>query len=195
MTRSISRRLVWQVVLISVVVACLAAAYQLHAAYRSGRQDLHAYLERISATHVPALSASVWQLDEGQIRHLLAEVRGNGDLIGLVIVSGKKDSFIAGADIAMLAACTSAQDAEALSRAGQDVFAEIEALGIPVIAASSSTGADPDRSTRSSRIDDTMECSNSDSCSLQRADSVTCDPDPRRFQPVRWRRVMNPPPS
>ena len=40
-----------------------------------------------------------------------------------------------GADIAMLAACTSAQDAEALSRAGQDVFAEIESLGIPVIAA------------------------------------------------------------
>ena len=70
-----------------------------------------------------------------EIRTLLAEVKGNGDLIGLVIVSGKKDSFVAGADIAMLAACTSAQDAEALSRAGQDVFAEIEALGIPVIAA------------------------------------------------------------
>jgi signal transduction histidine kinase/ActR/RegA family two-component response regulator len=74
MTRSISRRLVWQVVLISVVVACLAAAYQLHAAYRSGQQDLRAYLERISATHVPALSASVWQLDEGQIRHQLAGI-------------------------------------------------------------------------------------------------------------------------
>ncbi|MBP8269584.1 MAG: fatty acid oxidation complex subunit alpha FadJ, partial [Aeromonas sp.] len=54
-----------------------------------------------------------------EIRTLLAEVKGNGDLIGLVIVSGKKDSFVAGADIAMLAACTSAQDAEALSRAGQ----------------------------------------------------------------------------
>jgi len=74
MTRSISRRLVWQVVLISVVVACLAAAYQLHGAYRSGQQDLRAYLERISATHVPALSASVWQLDEGQIRHQLAGI-------------------------------------------------------------------------------------------------------------------------
>ena len=74
MIRSISRRLVWQVVLISVVVACLAAAYQLHAAYRSGQEDLNAYLERISATHVPALSASVWQLDEGQIRHLMAGI-------------------------------------------------------------------------------------------------------------------------
>ena len=74
MTRSVSRRLVWQVLLISVVVACLAAAYQLHAAYRSGRQDLHAYLERIGATHVPALSASVWQLDEGQMRYQLAGI-------------------------------------------------------------------------------------------------------------------------
>ena len=72
MIRSISRRLVRQVLLISVVVACLAAAYQLHAAYRSGQEDPNAYLGRISATHVPALSASVWQLDEGQIRHLLA---------------------------------------------------------------------------------------------------------------------------
>ena len=31
----------------------------------------------------------------------------------------------------MLAACTSAQDAEALSRAGQDVFAEIRSPGDP----------------------------------------------------------------
>ena len=85
MIRSISRRLVWQVLLISVVVACLAAAYQLHAAYRSGRQDLHAYLERISATHVPALSASVWQLDEGQIRHLLAGIARYPDVSQVTI--------------------------------------------------------------------------------------------------------------
>ena len=69
-----------------------------------------------------------------EIRTVLAEIKGNRDLIGLVIASGKKDSFIAGADISMLAACTSAQDAETLSREGQIVFAEIEALTIPVIA-------------------------------------------------------------
>ncbi len=71
----------------------------------------------------------------GEIRDLLAEVKANKDLIGLVVVSGKKDSFIAGADISMLAACTSASDAQQLAREGQQVFAEIEALGIPVIAA------------------------------------------------------------
>ena len=70
-----------------------------------------------------------------EIRSVLAEIKGNRDLIGLVIASGKKDSFIAGADISMLAACTSARDAETLSREGQVVFAEIEALTIPVIAA------------------------------------------------------------
>ena len=70
-----------------------------------------------------------------EIRAVLAEVKGNKDLIRLVIVSGKKDSFVAGADIGMLAACASAQDAQAISREGQLVFAEIEALSIPVIAA------------------------------------------------------------
>ncbi|MGE6108991.1 fatty acid oxidation complex subunit alpha FadJ [Aeromonas sobria] len=70
-----------------------------------------------------------------EIRTVLAQVRANKDLIGLVIVSGKQDSFIAGADISMLDACTSAQDAQTLSREGQEVFAEIEQLSIPVIAA------------------------------------------------------------
>ena len=54
-----------------------------------------------------------------EIRSVLDEVKRNKDLIGLVITSGKKDSFIAGADITMLAACTSAKDAETLSREGQ----------------------------------------------------------------------------
>ncbi len=87
MIRSISRRLVRQVLLISVVVACLAAAYQLHAAYRSGQEDLNAFLERIDATHVPALSASVWQLDEGQIRHQLAGIARYPDVSRVSIES------------------------------------------------------------------------------------------------------------
>ena len=70
-----------------------------------------------------------------EIRAVLAEVKANKELIGLVVVSGKKDSFIAGADISMLATCTSAEDAQTLSREGQIIFAEIESLAIPVIAA------------------------------------------------------------
>ena len=87
MIRSISRRLVRQVLLISVVVACLAAAYQLHAAYRSGQEDLDAFLQRIGTTHVPALSASVWQLDEGQIRHQLAGIARYPDVSRVSIES------------------------------------------------------------------------------------------------------------
>ncbi|MEW7865491.1 fatty acid oxidation complex subunit alpha FadJ [Aeromonas diversa] len=70
-----------------------------------------------------------------EVRAVLAQIRDNKDLIGLVIRSGKKDSFIAGADIGMLAACQRAADAEKLARDGQTLFAEIEALPIPVIAA------------------------------------------------------------
>ncbi|MFR9721181.1 fatty acid oxidation complex subunit alpha FadJ [Aeromonas diversa] len=70
-----------------------------------------------------------------EVRAVLAQIRDNKDLIGLVLRSGKKDSFIAGADIGMLAACQSAADAEKLARDGQTLFAEIEALPIPVIAA------------------------------------------------------------
>uniref|UniRef100_UPI00257D6D51 enoyl-CoA hydratase-related protein n=1 Tax=Aeromonas sp. TaxID=647 RepID=UPI00257D6D51 len=70
-----------------------------------------------------------------EVRTVLAEVKANKELIGLVVVSGKKDSFIAGADISMLAACSSAQDAQTLSREGQVIFAEIASLAIPVIAA------------------------------------------------------------
>ncbi|UBO75679.1 fatty acid oxidation complex subunit alpha FadJ [Aeromonas rivuli] len=70
-----------------------------------------------------------------EIRAVLEGVRANKDLIGLVIASGKKDSFIAGADISMLDVCTSAADAQTLSREGQIIFAEIENLDIPVIAA------------------------------------------------------------
>ena len=66
---------------------------------------------------------------------LLAEVKGNGDLIGLVIVSGKKDSLRCRGRHRHAGSLHQRQDAEALSRAGRDVFAEIETLGIPVIAA------------------------------------------------------------
>ncbi|SIQ21058.1 3-hydroxyacyl-CoA dehydrogenase / enoyl-CoA hydratase / 3-hydroxybutyryl-CoA epimerase [Aeromonas sp. RU39B] len=70
-----------------------------------------------------------------EVRAVLAKVRDNNDLIGMVIRSGKPDSFIAGADISMLDACKSAADAEQLAKAGQTLFGEIEALAIPVIAA------------------------------------------------------------
>jgi 3-hydroxyacyl-CoA dehydrogenase/enoyl-CoA hydratase/3-hydroxybutyryl-CoA epimerase len=71
----------------------------------------------------------------GEVSELIADIKKRTDLQGLVIISGKKDSFIAGADISMLAACKTAAEAEQMSLEGHRVMAELEALSIPVVAA------------------------------------------------------------
>lgn len=53
---------------------------------------------------------------------------------GLVIHSGKPGSFVAGADIHEFPAIGSAQEAAELARAGQQVFAALEALPCPSVA-------------------------------------------------------------
>ena len=70
-----------------------------------------------------------------QIRAVLAEARSNPQLAGVVLISGKSDNFVAGADISMIARCQTAEEAEALARQGQEVMAEIAALPFPVVAA------------------------------------------------------------
>lgn len=70
-----------------------------------------------------------------EIKVLLGEIKANKDIKGLVIISGKPDSFIAGADISMLDGCTTAQQAEDIGRMGQQVFNQLEALPIPLVAA------------------------------------------------------------
>lgn len=70
-----------------------------------------------------------------EIKSLLGEIKNNKDIKGLVIISGKPDSFIAGADISMLDGCTTAQQAEDIGRMGQLVFNQLEALAIPLVAA------------------------------------------------------------
>ncbi|WP_440875524.1 fatty acid oxidation complex subunit alpha FadJ [Thalassotalea sp. PLHSN55] len=70
-----------------------------------------------------------------QISQVLAEIKNDTSIKGLVLLSGKKDSFVAGADINMIASCQSAQEATALSRQGQMIFDQLESLTIPVVAA------------------------------------------------------------
>ncbi|WP_434926733.1 fatty acid oxidation complex subunit alpha FadJ [Shewanella sp. HL-SH2] len=70
-----------------------------------------------------------------EISEILIEIKTDASIKGLVVVSGKKDSFVAGADISMLAACKSEQDAKDLSQQGHVVFNELEGLTIPVVAA------------------------------------------------------------
>lgn len=70
-----------------------------------------------------------------QIRTAIRNARANPRLAGIVLISGKPDSFIAGADISMIAACENAQQAQSLAEQGQNVMAEIEALPVTVVAA------------------------------------------------------------
>lgn len=70
-----------------------------------------------------------------QIAEVLAEIRADSTIKGLVLVSGKANSFVAGADINMIAGCQTAEEATALSRKGQVIFDQLAALPMPVIAA------------------------------------------------------------
>lgn len=54
-----------------------------------------------------------------QVNDVLIRAQQHTALEGLVIVSGKPDSFIAGADITMIAACASAKEAETLAKKGR----------------------------------------------------------------------------
>ncbi|MBI0543718.1 fatty acid oxidation complex subunit alpha FadJ, partial [Dickeya dianthicola] len=70
-----------------------------------------------------------------QIRAVLVQARRHRGLQGLVILSGKPESFIAGADISMLDACSDAAAAQALAETGQEALEAIARLPFPVVAA------------------------------------------------------------
>lgn len=70
-----------------------------------------------------------------EIATMLAEIKNDATIKGIVLLSGKAGSFVAGADINMLADCQSAEQATAISRQGQMIFDQIESLMVPVVAA------------------------------------------------------------
>lgn len=66
---------------------------------------------------------------------LFDRLDSDDEIVGAVLLSGKPDVWIAGADITELAVLTSAAQAEALSRAGQRMLDRLAALRLPVVAA------------------------------------------------------------
>jgi 3-hydroxyacyl-CoA dehydrogenase/enoyl-CoA hydratase/3-hydroxybutyryl-CoA epimerase len=85
---------------------------------------------------VPGESMNTLKVEFGdQVTEMLDTIQQNSSIKGVVVISGKDNSFVAGADISMLAACTSAEEAETISKGGQDVFQRIEDMSIPFIAA------------------------------------------------------------
>lgn len=85
---------------------------------------------------VPGESMNTLKLEfADQISEMLDQIESNNQIKGVVIVSGKDGSFVAGADISMLAACKSAEDAETVAKGGQAIFQRIEDMKVPFIAA------------------------------------------------------------
>ncbi|NVK55919.1 MAG: fatty acid oxidation complex subunit alpha FadJ [Alteromonadaceae bacterium] len=66
---------------------------------------------------------------------LLDEIEQDTAIKGVVLVSGKENSFVAGADITMLDACSTAEEAMALAKGGQDIFNRIENMQATFVAA------------------------------------------------------------
>ncbi|QYM95287.1 fatty acid oxidation complex subunit alpha FadJ [Dickeya ananatis] len=70
-----------------------------------------------------------------QMQAVLSQARQYNGLQGLVILSGKPASFIAGADIGMLDACADVASAQKLAETGQHTLDAIAHLPFPVVAA------------------------------------------------------------
>ncbi|OFC72279.1 multifunctional fatty acid oxidation complex subunit alpha [Alteromonas confluentis] len=70
-----------------------------------------------------------------EISAMLDEIDADSSIKGVVLTSGKPSSFVAGADITMLAACETEKDARALAAGGQAVFDRIEKMRATFVAA------------------------------------------------------------
>ncbi len=74
-------------------------------------------------------TAALQELDK-----ILDTIAGKSSLNAVVIVSKKKDIFIAGADIKEIEGITQAEEGARKSRAGQDILNKLEDLNVPTIA-------------------------------------------------------------
>jgi 3-hydroxyacyl-CoA dehydrogenase/enoyl-CoA hydratase/3-hydroxybutyryl-CoA epimerase len=85
---------------------------------------------------VPGESMNTLRADFGdEISAILEQIETDSDIRGVIICSGKKDSFVAGADVSMLAACETADEAEALSLQGHKLFDRIISIPKTFVAA------------------------------------------------------------
>ncbi|EFO18646.2 fatty acid oxidation complex [Loa loa] len=69
------------------------------------------------------------------LRYCMDRIDADASVKGIVIISGKPNTFIAGADIKMLSKCKSSADARKISSDGQQDFLRIENSQKPVVAA------------------------------------------------------------
>lgn len=85
---------------------------------------------------VPGDSMNTLKADFGdEVTAILDEIESDDAIRGVVVASGKKDSFVAGADVTMLAACHDADEAEELSTSGQRLFERMQNMKKTFVAA------------------------------------------------------------
>lgn len=70
-----------------------------------------------------------------EMKEIFAQLKDSSGVKGMIIHSLKPDNFVAGADVRMLEACTTASEAEALAKQGQELFQQLSDLPYPVVAA------------------------------------------------------------
>ena len=70
-----------------------------------------------------------------ELRVLFDEIERDSAITGAVLISGKSDNFIAGADIEQFLEFKTAEDAEQASYTGQKMLSRLERLRVPVVAA------------------------------------------------------------
>jgi 3-hydroxyacyl-CoA dehydrogenase/enoyl-CoA hydratase/3-hydroxybutyryl-CoA epimerase len=70
-----------------------------------------------------------------EFRALFADLEQSEEIKAAVLISGKTDSFIVGADIEMLKAVTTSREGEALCRTGHDTIARLVSAKKPIVAA------------------------------------------------------------
>ena len=90
----------------------------------------------ILSMDVPGETMNTLKVEFGeQVGDMLDQIQSDSAIKGVVVISGKDNSFVAGADISMLAGCKSAEEAEAIGKGGQAVFQRIEDMTVPFVAA------------------------------------------------------------
>jgi 3-hydroxyacyl-CoA dehydrogenase/enoyl-CoA hydratase/3-hydroxybutyryl-CoA epimerase len=70
-----------------------------------------------------------------EMRAAFDEVERDASIVGAVLISGKSDNFIAGADIEQFLEFKTAEEAEQASYTGQKMLSRLERLRVPVVAA------------------------------------------------------------
>eukprot|EP01108_Squamamoeba_japonica_P006640 TRINITY_DN5426_c0_g1_i1.p1 TRINITY_DN5426_c0_g1~~TRINITY_DN5426_c0_g1_i1.p1 ORF type:complete len:759 (-),score=525.79 TRINITY_DN5426_c0_g1_i1:86-2317(-) len=94
--------------------------------------------DRVALLRFDAPDASVNTLSrdmQADFERALRRVEDDANVDAAVLLSAKKDCFIAGADIKMLSACSTADELASLARAGRQLFDELLVNGKPKVAA------------------------------------------------------------